>query len=276
LRRTDRTNYFEDVPTNALGYTLWMESDRMGHLLGTLDQKTLDLQRGVVQNEKRQGENQPYGVTRELIAHNTYPAGHPYSWTTIGDMAVTREDLVQFHDTWYHPNNATLVILGDTRLAEIKPKLEKLFADWKPAQVPKKNVSAVSLSPKPTVYLIDKPGALQSVIIAGIVAPPQVNPKEIAMEAMNDDFGGMFASRLNLNLREDKHWSCWLCRSGPWRRFFPSRRYSDRVRARCRQTSGARIDARNPFCQASRFSSRRDTRRSRRRWAPCGLRGRSA
>src|SRR5438045_6108326 len=75
---TDRTNYFEDVPTNALDYTLWMESDRMGHLLGALDQKTLDLQRGVVQNEKRQGENQPYGVTRELIAHNTYPAGHPY------------------------------------------------------------------------------------------------------------------------------------------------------------------------------------------------------
>src|SRR5437588_856215 len=90
LNRTanaDRTNYFEDVPTNALDYTLWMESDRMGHLLGALDQKTLDLQRGVVQNEKRQGENQPYGVTRELIAHNTYLAGHPYSRTTIVDMA---------------------------------------------------------------------------------------------------------------------------------------------------------------------------------------------
>ena len=71
----------------------------------------------------------------------------------------------------------------------------------------KKNISTVSLPQKSTVYLIDKPGALQSVIIAGIVAPPQVNPKEIAMEAMNDDFGGMFASRLNLNLREDKHWS---------------------------------------------------------------------
>src|SRR5213082_1021133 len=72
----DRTNYFENVPTSALDYTLWMESDRMGFLLGALDQKTLDLQRGVVQNEKRQGENQPYGVTRELIAHNTYLAGH--------------------------------------------------------------------------------------------------------------------------------------------------------------------------------------------------------
>jgi len=120
---------------------------------------------------------------------------------------MTREDLVKLHDTWYHPNNATLVIVGDTTLAEIRPKLEKLFANWKPEQVPKKNVSTVSLPQKSAVYLIDKPGAQQSVIIAGIVAPPQVNPKEIAMEAMNDAFGGMFGSRLNLNLREDKHWS---------------------------------------------------------------------
>src|SRR6202050_1579055 len=82
----DRTNYFEDVPTSALDLTLWLESDRMGHLLGALDQKTLDLQRGVVQNEKRQGENQPYGVTEQLITENTYPAGHPYSWTVIGSM----------------------------------------------------------------------------------------------------------------------------------------------------------------------------------------------
>ena len=81
----DRTNYFQNVPTSALDYALWMESDRMGYL--TLDQKTLDLQRGVVQNEKRQGENQPYAVAFQLITQNTYPAGHPYSWTVIGDMA---------------------------------------------------------------------------------------------------------------------------------------------------------------------------------------------
>src|ERR1700716_3477713 len=75
----DRTNYFENVPTSMLDYVLFAESDRMGHLLGVLDQKKLDLQRGVVQNEKRQGENQPYGVTEELIVKNTYPVGHPYS-----------------------------------------------------------------------------------------------------------------------------------------------------------------------------------------------------
>ena len=82
----DRTNYFENVPTSMLDYALFAESDRMGHLLPVLDQKKLDLQRGVVQNEKRQGENQPYGVTEELITKNTYPAGHPYSWTVIGEM----------------------------------------------------------------------------------------------------------------------------------------------------------------------------------------------
>src|SRR5258707_14333414 len=83
----DRTNYFENVPTSMLDYVLFAESDRMGHLLAVLDQKKLDLQRGVVQNEKRQGENQPYGVARQLLTENTYPVGHPYSWTTIGSMA---------------------------------------------------------------------------------------------------------------------------------------------------------------------------------------------
>jgi zinc protease len=73
----DRTNYFENVPTSMLDYALFAESDRMGHLLGVLDQKKLDLQRGVVQNEKRQRENQPYGVAYQLLTENTWPAGHP-------------------------------------------------------------------------------------------------------------------------------------------------------------------------------------------------------
>ena len=82
----DRTNYFENVPTSALDRVLWLESDRMGHLLKAVDQGKLDEQRGVVQNEKRQGENQPYGISRELITKACYPAGHPYSWTVIGSM----------------------------------------------------------------------------------------------------------------------------------------------------------------------------------------------
>jgi zinc protease len=130
---TDRTNYFENVPTSAVDFTLWMESDRMGHLLGSLDQKTLDLQRGVVQNEKRQGENQPYGVTRQLLAQNTYPAGHPYSWTTIGDMAdldaASMKDVQEWFKTYYGPSNVVLVLAGDIDAKTAKEKVTKYFGD---------------------------------------------------------------------------------------------------------------------------------------------------
>src|SRR5688572_18490838 len=102
---TDRTNYFQNVPVEALDLVLWMESDRMGHLLGAIDEAQLDEQRGVVQNEKRQGENQPYGVTRQLLAENTYPEGHPYHWTTIGSMedldAASLEDVQEWFKTYY-------------------------------------------------------------------------------------------------------------------------------------------------------------------------------
>ena len=99
------------------------------------------------------------------------------------------------------------MIAGDATLAELTPKLEKLFANWKAGQIPEKNIKNVQLPEKSVVYLIDKPGALQSIIFAGNIAPPRANPKEIAIEAANDDLGGMFGSRLNMNLREEKHWS---------------------------------------------------------------------
>ncbi len=129
----DRTNFFEDVPTSALDYALFLESDRMGHLLGSFEQKTLDLQRGVVQNEKRQGENQPYGVTEQLITENTYPAGHPYSWTVIGSMddlnAASMTDVKDWFKTYYGPSNATLVLAGDIDFNTAKAKAEKYFGD---------------------------------------------------------------------------------------------------------------------------------------------------
>lgn len=158
-------------------------------------------------------QNTPTQMALRVFPGLLYGAGHAYgnpltgSGTKESVTKMTREDLAKFHQTWYHPNNATLVIVGDTTLGEMKPKLEKLFANWKAGQIPKKNIASVPLAVKSTVYLMDKPGALQSVIIAGSIAPPKANPKEIAMEAMNDEFGGMFGSRLNMNLREDKHWS---------------------------------------------------------------------
>ena len=133
---SDRTNYFENVPTLALDYTLWLESDRMGHLLGAIDQKTLDLQRGVVQNEKRQGENQPYGLAYELITKATYPAGHPYSWTVIGSMddlnAASMSDVQEWFKTHYGPSNAVLCVAGDIDANTARQKVEKYFGDIPP------------------------------------------------------------------------------------------------------------------------------------------------
>ena len=129
----DRTTYFENVPVNALDLALWLESDRMGHLVGAIDQKKLDVQRGVVQNEKRQRENQPYGKVDNLIAASTYPAGHPYSWTTIGSMedlnAATLPDVKDWFKTWYGAANAVLVIAGDVRPDEIRAKVAHYFGD---------------------------------------------------------------------------------------------------------------------------------------------------
>ena len=129
----DRTTYFENVPVNALDLALWLESDRMGHLVGAIDQKKLDEQRGVVENEKRQRETQPYGKVDNLIAASTYPAGHPYSWTTIGSMedldAATLPDVKDWFKTWYGAANAVLVIAGDVRPDEIRAKVERYFGD---------------------------------------------------------------------------------------------------------------------------------------------------
>ncbi len=130
---SDRTNYFENVPTTALDMALWMESDRMGHLLGAIDQAALDEQRGVVQNEKRQGENQPYGQAWSRLSRALYPAGHPYHHTVIGSMndlnAASLADVKQWFRTWYGPNNAVLVLAGDIDVATAKEKVTRYFGD---------------------------------------------------------------------------------------------------------------------------------------------------
>lgn len=132
----DRTNYFENVPTSALDIALWMESDRMGHLLGAVTQEILDEQRGVVQNEKRQGEDQPYGKVWELITKSTYPKGHPYSWTVIGSMedlnAASLEDVQEWFKTYYGPSNAVIVLAGDIDSKTALEKVKKYFGDIPP------------------------------------------------------------------------------------------------------------------------------------------------
>ncbi|MDQ3495275.1 MAG: insulinase family protein [Pseudomonadota bacterium] len=128
---TDRTNYFQNVPTTALDTALWMESDRMGHFLGAVDQAVLDEQRGVVQNEKRQGENQPYGQAWDKLFSALYPADHPYHRGVIGSMndlnAAALEDVKTWFRTWYGPNNAVLVLAGDIDAATARAKATQYF-----------------------------------------------------------------------------------------------------------------------------------------------------
>jgi len=132
----DRTNYFQNVPKNALDLALWMESDRMGHLLGVIDQGKLDEQRGVVQNEKRQGENEPYGQVWNLITYATYPREHPYGHTVIGSMedlnAASLDDVRDWFKTYYGPNNAVIVIAGDVETETAREKVQRFFGDIPP------------------------------------------------------------------------------------------------------------------------------------------------
>jgi zinc protease len=156
---------------------------------------------------------QPVGMALRVFPGLLYGPGHAYSnpltgsGTTESISKLSPEKLAAFHQTWFKPNNATLIVVGATTMDEIKPKLERLFSGWKPGDVPTKNIGKVALPPKPAVYILDRPGADQSLIFAGNVAPPRGSSNDEAIQTMNAILGGNFTSRVNMNLREDKHWS---------------------------------------------------------------------
>ncbi len=130
---TDRTNYFETVPSNQLEKMIWLEADRMGYLLDAVTQEKFDNQRSTVKNERGQNyDNRPYGLTGEFSSKNLYPYGHPYSWLTIGYVEdlnrVGVNDLKNFFLRWYGPNNATLTVAGDVKAAEVVKMVEKYFS----------------------------------------------------------------------------------------------------------------------------------------------------
>jgi zinc protease len=161
----------------------------------------------------QQEKADPVGLALRVFPGLLYGRGHAYSnpWTGSGTEESTarikREDLIKFHQAWFKPNHATMVVVGATSMAEIRPKLERLFAGWQPGEVPKKSIGTVAQQPRRTVYLMDRPGSLQSMIIAGNVAPPKSNAKEVTIQTMNGVLGSDFGSRVNMNLREDKHWA---------------------------------------------------------------------
>ena len=129
----DRTNYFQTVPRPALEQALYLESDRMGHLLGAVTQENLTNQIGVVQNEKRQGDNEPYGMVEYAQLEGLFPEGHPYRHSTIGSMADLSAATLDTARDWfrdnYGPNNAVLVLAGDIDAAEARPLVERYFGD---------------------------------------------------------------------------------------------------------------------------------------------------
>ncbi len=161
----------------------------------------------------RQEQARPFSIALRTLPRLLYGDGHAYGNPGTGSgfeatvQTMTRDDLVRFHDTWFKPNNATLIVVGATTMDELRPKLERLFRNWRGSEVPQKNLAQVEHQASAAVYIMDRPGAIQSLIIAGHVAPPTANPDEIAIETMNSLFGGEFSARVNMNLREDKHWS---------------------------------------------------------------------
>ena len=129
----DGTIYFQVVPKNALEMVLWLEADRLGFLRPTITQEAFENQQSVVKNEKRQGENRPYSYTTHIIGKLLYPEDHPYNWTVIGSMEdltlSTLKNVHEFHQKWYRPNNATLVVAGDFDMEQTKQWIEKYFAE---------------------------------------------------------------------------------------------------------------------------------------------------
>ncbi len=160
-----------------------------------------------------QEKDSPFGMALRVFPKLIYGSGHPYGIPFTGSgyadvvAKITRADLVKFHQTWFKPASATMIVVGDATMAEVKPKLEALFRGWPGGKAPQKKIAAVPLAAKPVVYIMDKPDAPQSMVFCGAPAPSSADPENVAIEMMNQILGGEFVSRINMNIREDKHWS---------------------------------------------------------------------
>jgi zinc protease len=176
-------------------------------------QSDLDRVKQITLANIQQEKVQPFTMGLRVLPLLLYGSDHAYGQPLTGTgteasvRSMTRQDLAAFHRTWFKPNHATIVAVGDITMAELKAKLERAFASWRPGGVPAKRVGNVASRPRRTVYLLDRPGAEQSYILAGQLIAPKMNEDEIPFQLFNDAFGGAFVSRINMNLRENKHWS---------------------------------------------------------------------
>jgi zinc protease len=203
----DRTNYYEDLPANALDLALFLESDRMGFLLASLTDSTVDGQRDVVKNERRQSyENRPYGAAYLELPALLYPKDHPYSWPVIGSMAdltaASRQDVADFFTQYYIPGNASLCIAGDIDLVQARKAVEKWFSDVPAGKtvLPPQPVAAV-LTEEKRVVMEDKVQLprLQMVWLS----PANFQPGSAEMELLGSLLGGGKNSRLYKRLVYD-------------------------------------------------------------------------
>jgi zinc protease len=203
----DRTNYYINVPSNALELALFLESDRMGYLLDTMTPKTVDAQRDVVKNERRQSyENRPYGLAQPTIGEMLYPEGHPYHWPVIGYMpdltAASHEDVVNFFKKFYAPSNASLVVAGDIDPAKTRTLIEKWFADVKAAPPPEPMaIPGVALTSVQKKTLTDKV-QLPRLYLAWLT-PPHLAPGDAELDIVADVLAGGKNSRLYKRLVYD-------------------------------------------------------------------------
>ncbi len=204
----DRTNYFQTVPKAAIERALFMESDRMGYLLGAVTQEKLDNQRGVVQNEKRQGDNAPGGLVEYEVLGNLFPEGHPYHHSTIGSMAdldaASLADVKQWFMDKYGPNNSVLVLAGDITAAEARPLVEKYFGAIKAGPVNTPAAADVPILPAPkSIVMKDRVAAVQ--IQRNWAVPGLLSDELASLGLAGSILGGLASSRLdNILVRDEK------------------------------------------------------------------------
>lgn len=204
----DRTNYFQTVPRPALEQALFLESDRMGHLLGAVTQKNLTNQIGVVQNEKRQGDNEPFGLVEYAQLEALFPEGHPYRHSTIGSMAdldaATLDDVKDWFRNKYGPNNAVLVLAGDISAAEARPLVQKYFGDIPRGPVNMPAAAAVPTLPAPKMEVM-KDRVANVRLYRNWVVPGLTDPELTALNVGATVLGGLASSRLDNELvRKDQ------------------------------------------------------------------------
>ncbi len=203
----DRTNYWINVPSNAIELALFLESDRMGYLLDSMTPKTVDAQRDVVKNERRQSyENRPYGQAELLLGELLYPEGHPYHWPVIGYMpdltAASYDDVVAFFKTYYAPGNASLVVAGDIDPVATRKLVEKWFGDIKAgAAVTPMTIPGVALNGVTKKTVTDKV-QLPRIYVAWLT-PAHFAPGDAAMDMVADALAGGKNSRLYKRLVYD-------------------------------------------------------------------------